>query len=210
MKVFGLLLSITLIFVAVLFPSCLQAQDPDAWEDRLNKRQPPEKVMDAIGVKPGMIIGEVGAGRGRYAVKFAERVGPKGKIYANDILSWKLEYLNTRCKRDSITNIETILGTETDPRLPKGKLDMVYLINTYHHVSEQIPVLKNIIPSLKPGGVLVVIEADPAKGGSSGHSTPKDAMLKQAGEAGYKLVRIETFLKTDNIYIFTPRPKTLK
>jgi len=204
MKVIGLFLLIALIFSG-LFPPLLQAQNPDAWEERLNKRQPPDKVMDAIGVKPGMIIGEVGAGRGRYAVKFAERVGPTGKIYANDILSEKLEYLNFRCKRDGITNIETILGTETDPLLPKGKLDMVYLINTYHHVAKQVPLLKNIIPALKSGGHMVIIEADPAKGGASGHSSPKETMIKEANEAGFELVRIETFLDVDNIYIFNPR-----
>jgi len=179
-----------------------QTGGPDAWEQRWNNLQPADKVMDAIGVQPGMTVGEVGAGRGRYAVKMAERVGPTGKIYANDIDAGALAYLNFRCKRDSITNIETILGTVTDPRLPKGKLDMVYFINTYHHVEKPVELMKSIIPALKPGGCLVIIEHAPEKATSMGHHcTPKETVLQQAKEAGFKMVRLETFLEYDNIYI---------
>lgn len=179
-----------------------QTNDPDAWEQRWNTPQPPDKVMDAIGVKPGMMVGEVGAGRGRYAVKMAERVGPTGKIYANDIAPGKLQYLLHRCKRDKITNIEIILGTVTDPRLPKGKLDMVYFINTYHHVEKPVELMKNIIPALKPTGLLVIIEHAPEKATSMGHHcTPEETVLRQAKEAGFKMVRLETFLEYDNIYM---------
>jgi ubiquinone/menaquinone biosynthesis C-methylase UbiE len=196
------LLSITLI-VSGLFISQVQGEDQEAYEKRLNKLQPPGKVMDAIGVKPGMFIGEVGAGNGRYAVKMAERVGSLGKIYANDINPRKINYLNRRCKRDGITNIETIQGTVTDPKLPKEKLDMVYLINTFHHLDKPVEMMKNIIPALKPGGKLVIIEHEREKSGyMDGHSTPKKTVIKQTREAGFKLERIETFLKLDNIYIF--------
>jgi ubiquinone/menaquinone biosynthesis C-methylase UbiE len=202
--------TITFITVMVFAGSWIslaapQNDGPDAWEQRWNTLQPPDKVMDAIGVKAGMMVGEVGAGRGRYAVKMAERVGPIGKIYANDIAPGKLSYLNYRCKRDNITNIETILGTVTDPRLPKGKLDFVYFINTYHHVEKPVELMKNIIPALKPGGLLVIIEHAPEKATSMGHhSTPKETVLQQAKEAGFKMVRLETFLEYDNIYILKP------
>lgn len=177
--------------------------DPDAWEARWNKLQPADRVMDAIGIKAGMNVGEVGAGRGRYAVSMAERVGPSGKIYANDIDEESLEYLNYRCKRDSISNIETILGTVTDPKLPAGKLDFVYFINTYHHIEKPVELLRNIIPGLKSGGCLAIIEHAPEKAvGMGTHGTPKETVLLQAKDAGFKLERIETFLEYDNIYIF--------
>jgi len=117
------------------FASC---QDPDAWEARHNRMQPPDKVMDAIGVKGGMVVGEVGAGRGRYAVHMARRVGPSGKVYANDIDRNALRYLEHRCERDDIPNIITVLGDVTDPKLPEGELDLVYIINTYHHLDDKI------------------------------------------------------------------------
>jgi ubiquinone/menaquinone biosynthesis C-methylase UbiE len=174
----------------------------DAWEGYWNRMQPADKVMDTIGVKPGMMVGEVGAGRGRYAVKIAERIGPEGIMYANDILDSKLDYLNHRCKRDNIPNIVTIKGTVTDPQLPPGKLDFVYIINTYHHLDKPVALLKNVKPALKPEGRLVIIEHTPEKTENSHHNTPKEIVLKQAKEAGFKLLRIETFLKFDNIYIF--------
>lgn len=208
MVVIRLLLIITLM-VPGLFTARAQGQSQDAWEKRMNRLQPPDKVMDAMGVKPGMIIGEVGAGNGRYAVKMAERVGPTGKIYANDISPGKIDYLNRRCKREGITNIETIRGTVTDPKLPEGKMDIVYLINTYHHLDKPVELMKNIIPALKPGGRLVLIEHETEKSGDmDGHSTPQKTVLKQVQEAGFKLERIETFLELDNIYIFKVNPVT--
>jgi len=136
-----------------------QEKNPDAWEDYQNLRQPPGKVMKDIGIRP-RVIGEIGAGRGRYAVRLAVRVGKTGKIYANDILESKLDYLKFRCKRDNIPNLITILGELTDPRFPEGELDM------------------------------------------GSHSTPKDVLIKEVGAAGFELVRIETILSQDNIYIF--------
>ena len=184
--------------------------DPDAWEARHNTYQPPEKVMDAIGVKEGMVIAEVGAGRGRYAVLVAARVGGKGKVYANDIDEDKLDYLRHRCERDGIGNLETILGTVTDPKLPAGKMDIVYLINTYHHLDDPVELMRSILPALKPGGHLVIIEHDSEKypGAGRHHSTPQKDLLQEAEAAGYELVRIETFLERDNINIFRPTNPT--
>jgi ubiquinone/menaquinone biosynthesis C-methylase UbiE len=183
---------------------CLPRQDE--WEARHNAYQPPQAVMDALGVAPGMIVGEVGAGRGRYAVHMARRVGEEGLVYANDIDETKLRYLEARCTRDGIPNIVTVLGTVTEPNLPAGELDLVYVINTYHHLAEPVALMKNIMPSLKADGVLVIIEHDPAKYAAAGsHSTRQDILVSQAYEAGYTLVRIETFLERDNIHIFRPR-----
>jgi len=89
------LLSISLIWLSsITFISSCQSQiDPDAWEKRHNAYQPPEQVMDSLGVKHGMVIAEIGAGRGRYIVHMANRVGATGKIYANDIDKKALDYL---------------------------------------------------------------------------------------------------------------------
>jgi ubiquinone/menaquinone biosynthesis C-methylase UbiE len=178
------------------------AEGPDDWEDYWNTKQPPEKVMDALGVAPGMVVGEVGAGRGRYVVKMARRVGPAGKVYANDIKFEALVYLASRCERDSIPNVETILGSVTDPRLPAGELDLVYVINSYHHFDQPVALLRNMAPALKRDGRLVIIEHDPVKTNSSGHSTAQDTVRSHATAAGYELIAIKTFLELDTIYIF--------
>jgi len=198
------LLPVVLVVLGALVncDDCLAAEGPDDWEEYWNTKQPPERVMDAIGVEAGMVIGEVGAGRGRYVVRMAARVGPAGKVYANDIKFESLVYLKNRCQRDSIPNVETILGTVTDPRLPTGELDLVYVINSYHHFEEPVQLLRNIAPALKPTGRLVIIEHDPAKTSSQDHSTAQETVRQHARAAGYTLIATETFLELDTIHIF--------
>lgn len=195
--------TLCIVFLFLFFPSP-SCTDPDAWEEEHNYHQPPEKIMDVIGIKAGMIIGEVGAGRGRYAVRLATRVGETGKVYANDISEKDLKYLKYRCKRDSIPNIETILGTLIDPKFPQASLDMAFMINTYHHLDQPVEIMKSIAPSLKRNASLVIVDHDPEKIAEQGwesHTTSKEKLLREAEEAGYELVKIETFLERDNIFI---------
>lgn len=196
------------VLIAVLtlsVPAGLQGQvnPADAWEKRFNDLQPPDKVMEAIGVKPGMVIGEIGAGRGRYTVHLAGKVGPDGKVFANDIDSGSLAYLRERCRRDGIVNVVTILGRMDDPLFPAGSLDIVFMVNTYHYLARPVVLLRNLIPCLKPGGIVAVVEHDPEKSGDEflKESTSQDALRKQADDAGFEVVRVETFLEKDNIYI---------
>ncbi len=192
-----------LLFLAFLGPCSALSQTVDSWEKSPNKRQPPQEVMDAIGVKPGMVIGEVGAGRGRYTVHLAIRVGGEGKIYANDINEKSLSYLRERCKRDGIENVETILGKVDDPLLPEEALDMVVMVWVYHHLDKPIELLKNLIPSLKTGATVVIIDPAPERGGEKDSHRPstKTSVEEEAGEAGFELIRTETFLPKDNIFI---------
>ena len=183
-------------------PLIVRCQNPDAWEARHNRMQPPDKVMDAIGVKSGMMVAEVGAGQGRYVVHMAERVGPAGKVYANDIDKEALDYLQHRCKRDNITNVAVVLGDVTNTKLPPEKFDLVYIINTYHHLDDKIGLMNSIIPVLKTGGTFVIIENEPEKSGWASHTTPMKVIIHEADEAGFELIRIESFLKEDNIYLF--------
>ncbi len=175
-------------------------------ERRLNRLQQPEKIIDAIGLKPGMTIGDIGAGRGRLAVWFADRVGPEGCVIAEDIDKTALDYLKRRCQKHGIHNVTTILGDVNDPYLPRDSLDIAFMISVYHHLENPIPVLKNTLPSLKPGGILAIVERDPEKSGAPPQSsTPKETLIQQAQQAGFEVMRIETYLPDDNIYIFRPK-----
>jgi ubiquinone/menaquinone biosynthesis C-methylase UbiE len=196
-----------------------RAAGPDDWEARWNKSQPADQVMDAVGIEPGMIVAEFGAGKGRYAVQVAARVGAKGKVYAEDIDEGALEYVKTRCERDTISNIETILGTVTDPKLPPASCDFVYCINTYHHIEEPVTLLRSITPALKPAGRLVIIEHSPEKSNKDGHKyheglaghraeyTPADTVMAQARRAGYDFIERHSFLEFDEIYVFEAAKK---
>lgn len=172
-----------------------------------NELQPPDKVMDAAGVRAGMIIGEVGSGKGRYTVYLARRVGPEGKVYANDIDEKSLAFLRDRCRKQGFNNIETVQGTTDDPGFPQGHLDMVFMTWVYHHLEYPVALLRNLIPGLKPGGTVVIVDPDPIKnkGGKSPENRSPDQIRREAGEAGLEVVRIETFLKVDNLYVLKVR-----
>lgn len=189
-----------------LLPAFSGCQGPDAWEERHDRDQPPEKILDTIGVGPGMVIGEIGAGRGRYTVKLAARVGERGKVYANDIDELALRYLEYRCERDGISNIVTILGEVRDPKLPKSALDIAFMINTYHHLDDPVELMRNVRASLKPEGRLAIVEHEPEKAGPGweSDSTPRKVLMEQASQAGYELVKAtdESFTPRDLIYVF--------
>jgi ubiquinone/menaquinone biosynthesis C-methylase UbiE len=181
----------------------LAAQNPDGWEEYQTSLQPPEIVIPAIELKEGMVVGEIGAGRGRYSVILARHVGETGHIYANDIDNGSLDYLELRCDRDKIHNITIIRGEERDPLLPENKLDMVFIVNSYHHFSHPVDVLKNAYPALKTSGSLVIIDGVPGKyGNGSSHTTPKEELISQAKKAGFSFVKVAAELERDNIYIF--------
>ena len=95
------------------------------------------------------------------------------------------------------------MGEEKDPLLPKNKLDMIFIVNTYHHISEPVKVLKNAWPALKSTGTLVIIDGVPGKyGNDSHHTTSKNDLIAQMKKAGFKFDRVAAELKRDNIYIF--------
>jgi len=196
-----------LIFASILsfiITPRIYSQDPDAWEKNQTSYQPPEIVLNAIDIKKGMVVGEIGAGRGRYSVILAEKVGEKGHIYANDIDQESLDYLELRCKRDGIGNISIIRGEEKDPLLPVNKLDMIFMVNTFHHLSDPVEVLKNAYPALKPSGTFVIIEGVPGRcETNSSHATPADKLVSQVKKAGFRYEGIAAELKKDNIYIFS-------
>ncbi len=178
-------------------------QSIDAWEKRTFINQPPEKVMDAAGIKPGMIIGEVGAGRGRFTVHLARRVGTNGKILANDIDAEGLAYLRERCHKAGITNVEIILGEVDDPKYPEGALDMVFMVWTYHYFDRPIAMLKKLIPALKPGGTMVIVEPDPERWGD--HGISPERMRRDAEQTGLEVLRIDDLLPEDLIFILKVR-----
>lgn len=175
----------------------------EQWEQRLNQRQPPLEVLDAIDVRPGMVIGEVGAGRGRMTVWLAWRVGESGKVFANDIDTEALRHLETRCRAEGISQIETVVGGESDPRLPEAALDMAFMINVFHHLDEPAPLLRHLIPSLKKGGVLAIVECNPTKTdwGADHNCTSPTEMAEHLAAAGFELTSTDERLSEDTIYL---------
>ena len=118
----------------------------------------PDAALDAIGIARGATVADVGAGAGYFTWRLAERVGPSGKVYANDIQPAMLELLRKNIEARHLTNVEPVLGAEDDPRLPAGRVDLVLLVDVYHEFSEPEKMLRKIRESLKPDGRLVLLE----------------------------------------------------
>ena len=157
-------------------------------------------------LREGMVIGDIGAGGGRFSVWFAQRVGKSGKVYANDIDLGALMYLKKRAKDLGFNNIETILGSVSQTNIPTEKLDIAFIISSYHHFRKPIELMKDLKKSIKSSGILVICEADPeAHPEAGGHATSKKVLINQLEEAGYELIRIEDWLPRDFIYFFKVR-----
>ena len=204
----ALLLAVLSVFLPIQDPQSVSpgsAQLAEPQEQQSNAIQPPDLVMDLIGVRPGLVIGEVGAGRGRVTVHLAARVGATGKIYANDINAKSVEYLKDRCRRQGLSNVETILSLPDDARFPGNSLDLVFMAWVYHHVDKPVPLLKSLMPSLKPWASVVLVEPDPAHTERGGRALTKEAVGREAADAGFRLdTVIEGRLKEDNIFILRP------
>lgn len=212
----------SLCFISIFISNDLCAQNDltEPWEMGYLQRQPPDKIMAAMGIKPGMTIGEVGAGRGRITVYMAREVGETGKIYANDIDELSLEYLRGRCRRLGLSNVELITGQMDDPLLPQKSLDMVVMALVYHMLEKPDKLLENIRKSLKPGAMLVIldpvdVEIDREFGidrSKPDVNTPtiRERINISARNAGYDVIRVDTSLPSDLIFFLKPFPANLK
>jgi ubiquinone/menaquinone biosynthesis C-methylase UbiE len=175
--------------------------DPeDSNEARLNRLQPPDRVLDAIGVKPGMAVAEIGAGRGRYVVQLAVRVGAAGRVFAEDIDAAALEHLRQRCARWGLEQVEVILGDVADPKLPAGRLDLIWIVSSYHHFADPVALLRCARTALHPSGRLAIGEWITIREAGRRDVTP-ETIIRQAESAGFRRERTLTFLRENNFLI---------
>lgn len=118
----------------------------------------PEKALDALNLKPGMVVADIGAGVGYMSLRMAQRVGPSGKVYANDLQPEMLAKLRDNAAKGKINNVVTVLGDVADPKLPPNTMDLVLLVDVYHEFSQPQQMLRRIRETLKPDGRLVLLE----------------------------------------------------
>ena len=181
------------------------------WLDRpeREKEENPEGALDAIGIRPGMVVADIGAGTGYMSVRLAKRVGPTGKVYANDIQPEMLRRLRKNAEKAQLKNIETVLGTEVDPKLPAGQLDLVLLVDVYHEFSEPQKMLRKIRDSLKPSGRLVLLEyrkEDPSIPIITVHKMTVDEVKKELEAERFIFSQVIESLPRQHILILTRTP----
>ena len=164
------------------------------YADRDKKLQV-NRVMDILAIAPGKSVADIGAGSGWFSVRAARRVTQTGLVYAVDINPEAIEYIQQRTQREGLNNIKTILGHPDDPLLPQHSIDAALLLKTYHEVAEPVALLKNLRQSLRPGARIGIIDRN---GTADNHGVNEDIVLREAGQAGYKLIGKYDFVKGDD------------
>jgi len=169
----------------------------------------PDLLIEALDLAPGMVIADVGAGNGFHALRMAERVAPDGRVLAVDIQQEMLDELEVRAGEAGVENIETILGTVDDPRLPHAAVDLALLVDVYHELSHPEEVLAAVRASLRPGGRLVLVEfraEDPDVPIKPEHKMSKKQILQEIPPNGFRLVEEYDELPWQHVMMFTPTP----
>jgi predicted methyltransferase len=137
-----------------LFPpqdlGLLEGPDRDAW-------QRPDDIMDHLRIGEGTVVADLGAGGGWFTIRLAHRVGPNGKVYAEDIQPEMIGSIRRRVEREGLKQVEPVLGTPLDPQLP-APVDVVLIVDAYHEMDDPVTLLRNVRRSLKPGGRVGIVE----------------------------------------------------
>jgi ubiquinone/menaquinone biosynthesis C-methylase UbiE len=178
------------------------------WLDRAERdaEEDPDRAIDVLKIEKGSTVADIGAGSGYMTVKLAKKVGPQGRVFANDIQPAMLDLINKRLAKGRIANVTVVLGTQDDPRLPLDTLDLVLMVDVYHELSQPQLMLRHIRASLKAGGRLVLLEyrkEDPNIPIKPEHKmSVAEAKLEVEAE-GFKLTRTNEDLPRQHILIFT-------
>jgi SAM-dependent methyltransferase len=166
----------------------------------------PDGALDAIGIKPGMVVADVGAGTGYMSLKMATRVGASGKVYAEDVQPEMLRRLRQNAAEAKLTNIQTVLGGEADPKLPPNTLDLILLVDVYHEFSQPQRMLRKMRESLKPDGRLVLLEyrkEDPSIPIRPEHKMSVQEVKLELEAEGFHLDQVLETLPRQHILILT-------
>ncbi len=169
----------------------------DAW-------QKPDEVIRALGLPPNALVADIGAGTGYFATRLARAV-PRGRVYAVDVEPDMVRYLGERAQREGLTNLREVQAAPDDPRLPEP-VDLVLLVNTYHHVADRSAYFRRLRQSLRPGSRVAIVYFLPdAPMGPPRHTRISAAVVKdEMGRAGYGVAAEHGFLPHQYFLVFTP------
>ncbi len=155
-----------------------------------------ERVMDVLKIESGKSVADIGAGSGWFTVHAAKRVGAKGKVFAVEISQDAINHINERKAKENLPNIETVLGKEDNPLLPKKKVDAVLILKTYHEIAEPVILMKNLLPSLRKNALVGIIDRN---GDASDHGINRDVVIEEMRRAGFSLKEEHDFVKGDGM-----------
>jgi FkbM family methyltransferase len=185
-----------------------------AWLERpeREREEAPSRAVAALGVRPGQTVADVGAGSGYYTVRLAEAVGPNGRVFATDVQPEMLALIKKRMdgkEADRWRNVELVLGTPTESKLPDGALDLALMVDVYHELAQPQVFLRSLKRALKTDGRMVLIEFRKESAWvpirEEHKMSVREARLELEAE-GFTFERVIDVLPWQHILVFRPAP----
>jgi len=172
-----------------------------------NPKNKPEEILETLALKQGQKIADIGAGGGYFSLKFAEAVGKQGAVYAVDIDPGKIEFIRKNAAEKGLDNVYIILAGRESPNLPE-KIDLIFLRNVYHHISNRVEYFTKLKESLKPDGQIAIVEHN--RGGRFSfhrifeHRVTRETVVEEMTKAGYSILENIDFLPDQSFTVFFP------
>jgi SAM-dependent methyltransferase len=174
-------------------------------DPRRDAYQKPDQVMQALALREGEVVADIGAGSGYFALRFARAVGDSGRVYAVDVSPDMVRHLNRRLRDAGVRNVFTVLSDPDDPLLPYASVDRFVIVDTWHHIEDQAKYLGLVKRMLKPGGQVVHIDFQKRElpiGPPLGMKIAREDLVKQMEDAGFRLAAEHTFLPYQYFLVF--------
>lgn len=190
--------------------------NPERWAGRFEREgrevfDQRDAILAQLALREGMAVADVGAGTGLFTLAMAEVVGPKGKVYAVDVQSYFLDHIGQKARKAKLDNVELVRAEQGSAKLPEGSVDLVLMVDSYHHVEQPAPYLASLKAALRPGGRLVVIDYIAIAGQSEPwmlehvRATPA-AFRAELESAGFRFVRAHEGVLVENFVFEFERP----
>lgn len=211
-----------LLLSSILFLACKTDQhdtnghlthrfdDADAWaaqfeDPKRDDWQKPDEVIAALALPPTAKLADIGSATGYFPVRFA-RALPQGHVYGVDVESSMVDYLNKRAERRELTNLTSHLAEFADAKIPEP-VDLILMVNTYHHIEARPVYFAKLKASLKPGGRLAIIDftRKSKMGPESAEKVPADEVEAELKQAGFKVTQTFTFLPEQFFLVLSPQ-----
>ena len=219
---------VTICFALLFIPAIISAQevvqrdqhqmhqlhsDPKSYigaleDPKRDAYQKPQDVMVALGLRPGEVIADIGAGSGYFTFRLAHHVGHTGKIYAVDVSPNMILHINRRIRESKATNVVSILADPDDPLLPDASVNRFFFSNSWHHIENQTKYLSLMKKMLKPGGEIIIIDfhkKELAVGPPMAMKIARGDLIKQMESNGFRLTREHTSLPYQYFLVFVPK-----
>lgn len=193
-----------LLSVLVILAGCATLKQCAYGGLNRNEWQQPERVIQSLQIKPGNHVADLGSGGGYFTFPLAKAVGPSGKVYAVDIDRDMTDLVAKQAKEKNVNNIEVILAKPDDPLLPVAGIDLIFTVDTYHHIGDRVSYLAALRKYLRPNGRVAIIDFDRRAWleGLLRHYTPSEFIKREMDSAGYMLQREFDFLDRQSFLIF--------